>query len=134
MDMHELERLIRLLKEESLTEITLWKGDERITVRQSAPRPAQDDRPHSPESATQAGTFTLDAPLVGTFHRRPSPDAPPFVDEGREVKPGETLCIIEAMKVMNEIQAGRAGRLERILAEDGQTVQYGQPLFRFTPL
>jgi acetyl-CoA carboxylase biotin carboxyl carrier protein len=132
MDLDEVRRLIRLLKDESLTEITLWKGEERITVRQSVARPAERDP--APDAVALAGTFTLDAPLVGTFHRRPSPDAPPFVDEGGDVRPGETLCIIEAMKVMNEIQAVRAGRLERILVDDGQTVQYGQPLFRFTPL
>jgi acetyl-CoA carboxylase biotin carboxyl carrier protein len=133
MDMEELKRLIRLLKDESLSEITLWKGDERITVRQSTARQSAGDEEVVRAEAPRAETYTQNAPLVGTFHRRPSPSDPPFVVEGSEVRQGDTLCIIEAMKVMNEIQAQRPGRLERILIEDGQVVEYGQPLFLFTP-
>jgi len=134
MDLEELKRLIHLLKDESLTEITLWHGDERITVRQSTTQPNRTDLEPPKEAPLESGMFTENAPLVGTFHRRPSPDAPPFVAEGTQVGPGDTLCIIEAMKVMNEIQAQRPGRLERILVEDGRTVEYGQPLFLFAPL
>ena len=134
MDLEELKRLIHLLKDESLTEITLWQGDERITVRQSTTRPAPTDLEPPKEAPAAPGMFTQNAPLVGIFHRRPAPSDPPFVAEGTEVGMGDTLCIIEAMKVMNEIQAQRPGRLERILVEDGRTVEYGQPLFLFAPL
>ena len=134
MDLEELKRLIRLLKDESLTEITLWRGEERITVRQSTTQQSRTESLPSRESPLESGMFTENAPLVGTFHRRPSPSDPPFVAEGAQVGPGDTLCIIEAMKVMNEIQAQRPGRLERVLVEDGRTVEYGQPLFLFAPL
>ncbi|MCX6096040.1 MAG: acetyl-CoA carboxylase, biotin carboxyl carrier protein [Candidatus Bipolaricaulota bacterium] len=131
MEIDELERLIRLLKDEALSEITLWEGDRRITVRQATPRPSdQATQGKAPDEARDTGAFTVNAPLVGTFHRRPSPDAAPFVGEGDLVRSGDTLCLIEAMKVMNEIQAEKPGRVERILAEDGQTVDYGQALFR----
>ncbi len=134
MDLEELKRLIRLLKDESLTEITLWQGEERITVRQSTTQQNRTEPLPPQESPLETGMFTENAPLVGTFHRRPSPSDPPFVVEGAQVGPGDTLCIIEAMKVMNEIQAQRPGRLERVLVEDGRTVEYGQPLFLFAPL
>jgi acetyl-CoA carboxylase biotin carboxyl carrier protein len=133
MEIEELERLIRLLKGENLTEITVWEGEKGITLRQDALRQGGEGAPKaaSERAPEDADSFLVTAPLVGTFHRRPSPEEAPFVDEGREIKPGETLCIIEAMKVMNEIQAERAGRLERILVEDGAAVEYGQALFRF---
>ena len=79
------------------------------------------------------GTVSIDAPMVGTFYRATSPDAPPFVSEGDLVKEGQTLCIIEAMKLMNEIEARTAGRLAAILVENGQPVEYGQPLFHIDP-
>lgn len=128
--MEELREIIRLLKSEDLTEITVWEGDRRITVRR-APlgSPHTDAEPQSP--APEEGTFTLGASLVGTFYLRPSPDDPPFVEEGAQVKPGDTLGIIEAMKVLNEIKAERAGKLRRILVNEGAPVEYGQPLFLF---
>ncbi|MGC7880286.1 acetyl-CoA carboxylase biotin carboxyl carrier protein, partial [Desulforudis sp. 1190] len=74
-------------------------------------------------------TVTVVAPMVGTFYRTPAPDAPPFVEKGDVVSEGQVLCIIEAMKLMNEIEADTAGEIIDILAENGQPVEYGQPLF-----
>ena len=131
MEFEELKKIIKLLKEEGLSEITLWEGEQRITVRQEgvvAPR-GETTQPVSALHPQDEATFTVSAPLVGTFYRRPSPDAEPFAKEGAEVEPGDTLCVIEAMKVMNEIKAERAGRLRQTLVKEGEAVQYGQPLF-----
>ena len=73
------------------------------------------------------------SPMVGTFYRSPSPDSAPFVQVGDEVEPGQTLCIIEAMKLMNEIEAEQRGRIAKVLAENGQPVEFGQPLFLLEP-
>ncbi len=129
--MEDVERLIELLKREGLTEITVWEGDRRITVKRESVPAISRNEPLPPEEDEDEGTFTLAAPLVGTFYLRPSPDDPPFVEEGAEVAPGDTLCIIEAMKVLNEIKAERGGKLRRILAKNGEAVEYGQPLFLF---
>ncbi len=133
MDLDKLREIVKLLKKEGLSEITLWEGEQRITVRQEGGVIVQGEAPPSASSLRnqEAGTITVSAPLVGTFYRRSSPDAEPFVAEGAQVDPGDTLCIIEAMKVMNEIKAESAGRLRQTLVEDGETVQYGQPLFLF---
>jgi len=131
VELDELKKIIKLLKEEGLSEITLWEGQQRITVRQERVSVSKGETPRPAEASNHQdeATFSVSAPLVGTFYRRPSPDAEPFVEEGTQVEPGDTLCIIEAMKVMNEIKAEQAGRLRRILIEDGEAVQYGQPLF-----
>ena len=133
MELDELREIIKLLKEEGLSEITLWEGEQRITVRQEGAVVTQGETstPVSSLRNQDEGTTTVSAPLVGTFYRRSSPDAEPFVAEGAQVDPGDTLCIIEAMKVMNEIKAESAGRLRQALVEDGETVEYGQPLFLF---
>jgi acetyl-CoA carboxylase biotin carboxyl carrier protein len=91
-----------------------------------------------PEVAGQAvelapGTMTVDAPMVGTFYRATSPEATPFVSEGDTVKEGQTLCIIEAMKLMNEIESKIAGRVVKVLVENAQPVEFGQPLFLVEP-
>jgi len=135
VEFEELRQIIRLLKEEGLSEITVWEGDNRITVRQEVglvasspvagavqPREVHPDEP---------GTFTVTAPLLGTFYSRPSPEEEPFVAEGDMVEKEQTLCIIEAMKVLNEIKAEEQGRLRQVLVKDGETVEYGQPLFLF---
>ncbi len=133
--MEDLYELIRLLKAEDLTEITVWEGDRRITVRRAPSAAPTGGKSPAEETAEETreeeGTFVLTAPLVGTFYLRPSPDDPPFVEEGATVAPGDTLGIIEAMKVLNEIKAERAGKLRRILVSEGAPVEYGQPLFLF---
>ena len=130
--MQELKDIIRLLKEECLSEITVADGDQRVTVRQEL----RGERVLSPDSLLPAekglflaeDQFTVTAPLVGTFYGRPTPDAEPFVSTGDVVQQGDTVCIIEAMKVMNEIKAEAAGRVVRVLPEDGAGVEFGQPL------
>ena len=140
MDMQELKDIIRLLKQEGLTEITVSDGDQRVTVKrllQGTPiqqiqqsmgdeASAQDEQPVLPDRE-----FQLTAPLVGMFYRRPSPDDEPFVAIGGTVQAGDTVCIIEAMKVMNEIKAEAPGIVRQALLEDGDVVEYGQPLFVF---
>ena len=128
MEIERLRKLIELLKEEGLTEITVWEGEDRYTVRQ--PPPGRGGSP-APKEEIAEGTFTLTAPLVGTFFSRPSPEDDPFVSPGEAVSPGDTVGIIEAMKVLNEIKAEESGRLVRVLVEDGTPVEYGQPLFVF---
>lgn len=128
MEIERLRKLIELLKGEGLTEITVWEGDEGCTLRQAAGTPQpRVARPAEEEE----GTFTLNSPLVGTFYSRPSPEEEPFVSPGKVVSPGDTVCVIEAMKVLNEIKAERPGRLVRALVEDGAPVEYGQALFVF---
>ncbi len=133
MNIEELERVIRLLKAEDLIEITIWDGKKRITVcRESVSGKENHDKDASSQvEEEEKNQFIFTSPLVGTFYRRSSPEEEPFVDEGSLVKPGDTLCIIEAMKTLNEINATESGRLLRILVEDGQTAEYGDPLFLF---
>jgi acetyl-CoA carboxylase biotin carboxyl carrier protein len=137
VELDQLQQIISLLKAEGLSEITVCEGDQRITVKQDLtagtvrpPSPIVSVEPERPVEETE-GAFTLTAPLVGTFYRRPAPDAEPFVSPGDVVNPGDALCVIEAMKVMNEINAEEAGRVRRVLADDGEAVEYGQPLFVF---
>ena len=141
--MQELKDIIRLLKEEGLTEITVADGDQRVTVKRvlqatsvqqalqtpSAELASQPVAPDLPESE-----FQLTAPLVGTFYCRPSPDDEPFVSTGDIVQAGDTICVIEAMKVMNDIKAETPGRVREILLDDGAVVEFGQPLFIFERL
>ncbi len=133
MEIEELKQIIGLLKEEGLSEITIWEGERRITVRQggiSSPVSAPQTKTEE-EVREEEGTFTFTAPLLGTFYSRPAPEEEPFVHPGDAVKIGDILCIIEAMKVMNEINAEVSGRVKEILVKDGEGVEYGQPLFRF---
>ncbi len=138
MEIEELREIIRLLKDEGLTEITVADGDQRVTVKRvlhaedtaSISAPSQNVAPHR-DADLPEDAFHLTAPLVGTFFRRPSPDEEPFVEQGDVVKAGDTVCVIEAMKVMNEIKAETPGRVRDILLDDGAVVEFGQPLFLF---
>jgi len=144
MDMQELKDVIRLLKEEGLTEITVSDGDQRVTVKrdyQAPPMQQQVLQTPSIETSPQPiapnlpeRDFQLTAPLVGTFYLRPSPDDEVFVSIGDVVQAGDTVCIIEAMKVMNEIKAEAPGRVRQALLDDGAVVEFGQPLFIFERL
>lgn len=143
MDAQEIRALIEIFEHSTLTELTLERGGERLTLRrertlaqsvsqnaqlsQSAPTPAA----APPSSAPNGSVIT--SPLVGTFYRRPAPTEPPYVEIGDRVEKGDTICIIEAMKVMNEIKAEHAGIVEKILVEDGKPVEYGQPLLVIRP-
>ncbi len=141
MNIEELREIVRLLKQEGLSEITVSEGETTITVRQSFGHPvpagtaAVAHVPPAPLPAPAAANgLTITAPLVGTFYRRPTPEDEPFVEVGAAVAPGQTVALIEAMKVMNEIKAEKAGRLRDVMAEDGAPVEYGQILFVFDPL
>ncbi len=139
MDIEGLKQIIQLLKQEGLTEITVADGDQRVTVRRDLHgEPVSVAQPVSADAVNESNLsdlaedeFQLTAPLVGTFYQRPSPDDDAFVSVGDVVQPGDTVCIIEAMKVMNEIKAESAGRVREILLEDGDAVEFGRPLLIF---
>ena len=144
MELDQLRQIIDLLKAEGLTEITVSEGDQRITVKRElhgvSIHPAAVTSPavgaEGPAAATAdepEGTFSLASPLVGTFYRRSSRDVEPFVAVGDVVSAGDTICVIEAMKVMNEIHAEEAGRVREVLVDDGDAVEYGEALFLFDP-
>ncbi|MEW6272739.1 MAG: acetyl-CoA carboxylase biotin carboxyl carrier protein [Thermodesulfobacteriota bacterium] len=158
MDVDEIRKLVRLMEEAGLTELEVEDRSGKIRlVRGAAPRTrgadAGDAEPpaYDEESATSAssaprdgtpvagdgdgqpalapGELVVTSPMVGTFYRAPAPDAPPFVGEGDVVQPGQVLCIIEAMKMMNEIHAETPGRIVSVEAQNGAPVEYGSPLF-----
>jgi len=136
-------RLATLLGELGLSEVEVQSAEVRVRVQRAsapvlAPPPAPvpaiapDDRPIVAD-VTSPALVTVEAPMVGTFYRASSPTADPYVHEGDVVKEGQVLCIIEAMKLMNEIESKVGGRIARILIENGQAVEYGQPLFLVDP-
>jgi acetyl-CoA carboxylase biotin carboxyl carrier protein len=148
MEMKQIRTIIDLMSRNQLTEFELEKEDFKIRIAKggsgagsttitttaspspelvSAPAPAAESAESG--SSAQEGTV-IHSPMVGTFYRSPSPDAPSFVDVGTEVGNDTTVCIIEAMKVMNEIKAEVSGKILEVLAENGKPVEFGQPLFR----
>jgi acetyl-CoA carboxylase biotin carboxyl carrier protein len=146
----QIQQLVDLLKRNHLTELEIERGGIRVrvrhepVVRSSSGPPAEPSHAaavtQSHAAATQpvpppesAGLVTITSPIVGTFYRSPSPDADPYVEEGDYVKKGQVLCIVEAMKLMNEIESEVDGRITRILAESTKPVEYGQPLFLVDP-
>jgi len=146
LNLKEIRALIDLLREYGLTELEVERGGERIRLRRdvvvSPPTPAGPSAVGTGAAAPVAeparverrpDLVTVEAPMVGTFYRAPSPDDEPFVREGDSVKKGQVLCIIEAMKLMNEIESRVSGRVVKILAENGQPVEYGQALFLIEP-
>jgi acetyl-CoA carboxylase biotin carboxyl carrier protein len=139
-------QLGQLLDELRLTEAEVTLGDMRVRVQRAAPpvvgttapapapAPAGAALPDPVVIVERPGNMvTVEAPMVGTFYRASSPTAEPYVREGDVVKEGQIVCIIEAMKLMNEIEAKSAGRVAKILADNGQAVEYGQPLFLIEP-
>lgn len=145
----ELQELVDVLIERNLTEIEVERAGVRIRVRRDASPPSRSSRPpagpadsgtnHPPEGTVDSvgedasALFTVTSPIVGTFYRSASPDADPFVEEGDVVSRGQVLCIVEAMKFMNEIEAETDGRIVQALVANGATVEYGQPLFIIDP-
>ena len=141
MDLRKLKTLIELVESSGIAELEIAEGEERVRITRSVapgahhhPLPAQHASPmpvaHAPAPAAvqEPEGHTIKSPMVGTFYRSASPGAKAFVDIGDSVQVGDPLCIIEAMKLMNEIEADRAGVVKAILAENGQAVEYGQPL------
>jgi acetyl-CoA carboxylase biotin carboxyl carrier protein len=140
----EIRALLELLREYGLTEIEVEREGERLRLRRepAAPPPASPtlaaagptSAPATPlPRADTVSLLAIEAPMVGTFYRASAPDAQPFVREGDLVKKGQVVCIIEAMKLMNEIESKVAGRVTRVLVENAQPVEYGQPLFALEP-
>src|SRR6185503_3810384 len=141
MDLRKLKKLIDLVQESGIGEIEITEGEEKVRIsRQLAAQPMMMATPHmqpmampgapaAPAPAPEPKGHALKSPMVGTFYRAPSPGAPPFVEIGQSVSKGQTLCIIEAMKLLNEIESDVAGTVKAILVENGQPVEYGQPLF-----
>jgi oxaloacetate decarboxylase alpha subunit len=137
-----IRELVRLVEGSDVGELTVEDGPLRITVRKQEERPppvvvapqvaaTADGEAHEPEVSS---SIRLESPMVGTFYRSPSPAQPAFVDEGDRVEVGQTLCILEAMKLFNEFKSDHAGVVRRILVENAQPVEYGQPLFELEPV
>ena len=122
MDLQKIEALVRLFESSALGAMDVSEGDFSLSLKRAC------DPPPAPAPA-ESGRV-VKSPLAGVFYAASSPDAAPFVQAGDRVKKGDTLCIIEAMKVMNELTADADGEVEAVLAENGQIVEYGQPLFR----
>ena len=146
MDIRKVKKLIELLEESGIAEIEIHEGEESVRISRNsqhapavfsapapvAPAPAAAPAVAAPveESASALPSgHQVTSPIVGTFYRSPSPTAKSFVEVGHSVNVGDTLCIIEAMKIMNQIEADKAGVVKAILAENGEPVEYGQPLF-----
>jgi len=153
MDLRKLKTLVDLVSESNISELEITEADGKVRIVKSDPAaaahpmamPAVTMAPPPaamPAPAAQAGAalapaaepaaavgHAVKSPMVGTFYRSASPGAKPFVEIGSEIKEGEPICIIEAMKIMNEIEADKSGKVKQILCENGQAVEFGQPLF-----
>ncbi|MFZ5654678.1 MAG: acetyl-CoA carboxylase biotin carboxyl carrier protein [Pseudomonadota bacterium] len=139
MDIRKVKKLIELLEESNIDELEIHEGEESVRICRHRPAPALAPfaapaaavapAPAAPPLAAAAPEgHVVASPMVGTFYRAPAPGAKPFVEVGQSVKPGDVLCIVEAMKMMNQIEADRAGTIGAILVEDGAPVEYDQPL------
>jgi oxaloacetate decarboxylase alpha subunit len=143
LNFEEIRELVRIASEADITELEVEAGHLRVAIRKApraaSPAPAANPAPAPPQAVPAAPEapsphwVPVTAPMVGTFYRAPGPDQPPFVQEGDRVEAGQTLCIIEAMKMFNEIPAEVSGRVVRVLVENGAPVEYGQPLFLIDP-
>lgn len=145
MDLRKLKTLIDLVSESNVSELEITEAEGKVRIVKSGGTVVQQyaPAPMAPAPAQPAGVapvaelpapvesagHVVKSPMVGTFYRASSPGAKAFVDVGSQVKEGETICIIEAMKILNEIEADKSGTVTRILGENGQAVEYGQPLF-----
>lgn len=150
MELKDLERILSILKENGVVDFELTQDSTHIKLSRgviasngaahsaglqlptSAPVDSQTQQPPAKPEA-DLGLVKVQSPIVGTFYTKPSPDSAAFVREGSEVKKGQTLCIIEAMKLMNEIECPSDGRIEKILIGDGQVVEFGEVLFLIRP-
>jgi len=149
MDLRKLKKLIELVEEYNITELEITEGEEKVRISKSitytqsptvvpqqvnavVAATAAAGRAEEPDAAESVGLpsgHIVKSPMVGTFYRSSAPGTKPFVEVGQIVKTGDTLCIIEAMKLLNEIEADRDGKIKAILLENGQPVEYGEPLF-----
>lgn len=147
MDLRKLKTLIDLVENSGIAELEISEGEERVRISRAssvapaqtyyapapqpmaAPAPATEVPPVAAPAKAEAEGHTVKSPMVGSFYRSPSPGANPFIEVGQSVNVGDTLCIIEAMKLLNEIESDKAGVIKAILVENGQPVEFGQPLF-----
>ncbi|NVK40416.1 MAG: acetyl-CoA carboxylase biotin carboxyl carrier protein [Oceanospirillaceae bacterium] len=150
MDIRKVKKLIELLEESNINEIEIKEGEESVRISRlsqngatpmvmpqayvqqapiAAPAPvAAPAAAAEPAAAEEPNGHVVRSPMVGTFYRSPSPSSPAFIEVGKSVKAGDVICIVEAMKMMNQIEADKSGVIEAILVEDGQPVEYDQPL------
>jgi len=149
MDIRKVKKLIELLEESDISELEIKEGEESVRISRnsgtvqyaSAPAPAvapaapaapapahEADSSGAAPAADEPSGHVVKSPMVGTFYRSPSPGSPPFVEVGKHVKVGDAICIVEAMKMMNQIEADKSGVIEAILVEDGEPVEFDQPL------
>jgi acetyl-CoA carboxylase biotin carboxyl carrier protein len=151
MELEDLKELMSILKDTDITELLVEKDGVKVKIRREKffshlefpqsilpaskdERRKEDSAPEQvPEQELEGKLFTVTSPIVGTFYRSPSPESGPFVEVGTRVKKGQTLCIIEAMKLMNEIESEIDGMVVRALVDNGNPVEYGEPLFLLEP-
>lgn len=146
MDLRKLKTLIDLVSESNVSELEITEAEGKVRIVKSppvgagapvtysmAPVPAAVAAPAvevaAPVPVAEPAGYTVKSPMVGTFYRASSPGSKPFVEVGDTIKEGETICIVEAMKILNEIEADKSGTVTRILVDNGQAVEYGQPLY-----
>lgn len=146
MDLRKLKKLIDLVQESGISELEVTEGEEKVRIaKHSTIAPQMTYMQHAPQQMAAAPVsiavsaepaadalpegHVVKSPMVGTFYRASAPGAKPLADVGQEIKEGERLCIIEAMKLMNEIESDASGTIKAVLVENGQPVEYGQPLF-----
>ena len=163
MDFKQIQELIKLVNDSNIGEVTIEQKEFKITIRQkeeqitqvlatsgpmnygqlpqqfqpqalpSAPASSPEQAQSSSPISAPANTVTIKSPMIGTFYRKPSPDKPTFVEVGDEVIPGKVVCVIEAMKLFNEIESEVKGKIVKVLVEDASPVEYDQPLFLVEP-
>ena len=149
MDLRKLKKLIDLVQESGIAELEITEGEEKVRINRigspghpgmmaipqalapvaAAPATAAITAPAAGEAPAEPEGHVVKSPMVGTFYRSSAPGSKPFVEIGQNINAGETLCIIEAMKLLNEIEADQSGVVKKVLVENGQPVEYGQPLF-----
>ncbi len=144
MELDEIKHIIELLKDTDITELQIEREGSKLKIKREKFLSSFEVTPYTKQpraelkettrlSHEEKKLLTITSPIVGIFHKAPSPESPPFVEVGNTVKKGEVLCIIEAMKLMNEIESDTDGTISKILVENGQPVEYGEPLFLIEP-
>lgn len=156
MDLKQIQDLVKMVNKSNISELSIEEKDIKITIKQkedkfvtsapvqvqhvqhlpqvAAPAPAPTAAPNAEAAPkTASNLITIKSPMIGTFYRRPGPDKPNFVEEGDDVKSGKVVCIIEAMKLFNEIESEVSGKIVKILVEDSTPVEFDQPLFMVEP-
>ena len=143
MDLRKIKKLMELLEQSGISEIEVKEGEESIKLSRASKvknvnlQDSMENQSQSTSAITQGNVLnqqkqitgkTIDSPMVGTFYRSPSPDSKPFVEKGQKVNKGDTVCILEAMKMMNQVTAEESGIIKDILVEDAEPVEFGQPL------